>query len=64
MRAREYTFRDMDRILKYNGYRPDRKKGDHHIYSDINGKTITINARVNRMVARRVIKENNLIEPK
>ncbi len=53
-------FREMNRILIRNGYRCDRKKGSHSIYT--NGtRTISINKDLNRMVAGRLIKENYLI---
>lgn len=63
MRAKEYTERDFERLLKANGYSLDRQKGDHNIWT--NGKntiSITAGKPPNRMVIRRIIKENNLIE--
>ena len=48
-------------ILINNGYREIRSNGSHYIYS--NGiNTITVNKDLNKMVRRRLIKENNLIE--
>lgn len=56
-----YTSREFKRLLIDNGYVYKRTTGDHMIYG--NGKnTISFNIRnLNRMVARRLIKENNLI---
>lgn len=54
------SVRDMKKILNENGYKYIRCKGDHFIYS--NGvNTIVINRNLNRMVAERLIKENNLV---
>lgn len=56
-----YTDRAFHRLLKKNGYKKIRSKGDHVTYS--NGqKTITVNKGINRMVAQRLIKENDLRE--
>ena len=53
------TARDMKRILHNNGYRCERKKGSHFIYS--NGLyTISINKDLNCMVAKRLVKEYDL----
>lgn len=56
-----YTAREFKRLLIDNGYEHKRTTGDHLIYS--NGtNTISFNVRnLNRMVARRLIKENNLV---
>ena len=52
---------DFADILKYNGYHQIRINGSHYIFS--NGKnTISANKDLNRMVRRRLIKENNLVE--
>lgn len=48
------------RILERNGYSLNRAKGSHFVYT--NGRnTISINKDLNRMVARRLIKENCLV---
>ena len=55
------NLREFEPILKANGYREIRSKGSHFIYG--NGKNqITVNKDLNKMVRRRLIKENNLIE--
>ena len=53
--------REFEPILKANGYREIRSNGSHFIYSNGNNQ-ITINKDLNKMVRRRLIKENNLIE--
>ena len=53
--------REFEPILKANGYREIRSRGSHFIYG--NGKNqITVNKDLNKMVRRRLIKENNLME--
>ena len=48
-------------ILESNGYHEIRSRGSHFIYS--NGtKQITVNKDLNKMVRKRLIKENNLVE--
>lgn len=56
-----YTYKDFKKILKKNGYLLVRKRGDHFIYKNYKGNTISINLRLNPMVARRLIKENRLL---
>ena len=54
-----YTYKDMCKLLKKNNYQMKRTNGSHFIYS--NGtNTISINYHLNRMVAERLIKENQL----
>ena len=48
-------------ILINNGYREIRSNGSHFIYSNGTNQT-TVNKDLNKMVRRRLIKENNLIE--
>ena len=48
-------------ILINNGYREIRSNGSHFIYS--NGTSqITVNKDLNKMVRKRLIKENNLVK--
>ncbi len=54
-----WTTREFRKILRENGYELVRAKGDHFIFRKGN-RTITINNRINVMVARRLIKENML----
>ena len=56
-----YTSREFEILLKQNGYIYERSKGDHNIYTK-DGRHISFPAtKMNRMVARRLIKEYNLI---
>ncbi len=54
-----YSTKEMQRILKGNGFKLSRRSGDHFIYTD-GSRTISINYKINKMVALRIIKENNL----
>lgn len=48
-------------ILAKNGYHEVRSNGSHFIYS--NGiRQITVNKDLNKMVRKRLIKENSLVE--
>ena len=60
IRPRAYSVREFKQILKFNGYKYKRSKGDHDIYS--NGKdTISVTAtRLNKLTALKIIKEHNL----
>lgn len=61
MKARTYSILEFKKILNANGYTFLRNaKGDHCIYS--NGeRTITIKrTAINKMIARRLIREYNL----
>lgn len=50
-----------DKILKANGYVPNRVHGSHFIYRNRElGKTIAVNKDLNPMVKRRLIKEYSL----
>lgn len=57
-----YPIRKIRKILKQNNYTYIRTKGSHEIYS--NGKnTVSITYPItNALVARKIIKNNNLIE--
>ena len=62
--AKEYTFRDFRALLRKNGYVFQRNSGDHIIFSnDVNTISIPFHGKeINRMLAQRLIKENNLKE--
>ena len=53
--------REFEPILKANGYREIRSNGSHFIYSNGTNQ-ITVNKDLNKMVRKRLIKENNLME--
>lgn len=55
-----YNSREFKKILKNNGYKLERVKGSHYIYKK--GKSeIVIPLKLNTMIARRLIKENQLV---
>lgn len=62
--AKEYTFRDFRSLLRRNGYVFQRTSGDHIIFcNDINTISVPYHGKnLNRMLALRLIKENNLKE--
>lgn len=59
---REYSYRDVERILKNNGYSKARTgKGDHQIFTNgIHNIPIPKKSTVNRMLFRRMIKTYDL----
>lgn len=56
-----YTTREFKKLLLNNGYIKRKSTGGHTIYEK-NGKHISVNNKINRMVCRRLIKENDLKE--
>ena len=54
-----YNTKEMQQILEGNGFKLSRQSGDHFIYTDGN-RPVSIKYRINKMVALRLIKENNL----
>jgi predicted RNA binding protein YcfA (HicA-like mRNA interferase family) len=63
-KMRQYTYLEMTKIVKRNGYEYARCTGDHCIYKrkDGNGTIVlTKKKHINPCIARRLIKEHNLI---
>ena len=58
---KQYKYREFISILKKNGYTLNRTKGDHSIYTNDNGRHISVPYKLVDVIARRLIKENNLI---
>lgn len=58
---RQYTSREFIRIVKFNGFRYSRHSGDHAIYVNDKGRHISMPKNLECVIARRLIKENNLI---
>lgn len=57
----EFSKRDVERILKNNGWILHRCKGSHKIYKNSKGQHLTIvPTRCNRMIMQRLIKEYEL----
>lgn len=57
---RQYTQREFIRIVKRNGFSYNRHNGDHAIYVNNRGRHISIPQKLECVIARRLIKENNL----
>ena len=57
---RQYTSREFIKIVKFNGFWYNRHNGDHAIYVNDNGRHISIPKNLECVIARRLIKENNL----
>jgi predicted RNA binding protein YcfA (HicA-like mRNA interferase family) len=57
---KQYTQREFIKVVKRNGYTYNRHNGDHAIYVNAKGKHISIPHRLECVIARRLIKENNL----
>lgn len=58
---RQYTSREFIRIVEFNGFYYNRCKGDHTIYVNDKGRHISIPKNLESVIARRLIKENNLV---
>lgn len=48
------------KMIEKNGYYYSRNNGSHSIYVNEEGKHITVPLRIEAVIARRLIKENNL----
>ena len=59
--SKTYSTREFKKLLNNNGYELARQKGDHIIYKKENN-IVVITKNLNKMVAKRLIKENNLKE--
>lgn len=57
---KQYTHREFVKIVKANGFHYDRHSGDHAIYLNDKGRHISVPAKLESVIARRLIKENSL----
>ena len=57
---RQYTSREFIKIVEFNGFYYNRHNGGHAIYINDNGRHISIPLNLKCVIARRLIKENNL----
>lgn len=58
---RQYSRREIEKILKYNGWHLARQNGSHKIYMNDEGHHVTIGScSYNSMIFQRLIKENNM----
>ena len=58
---RQYTLREFIKIVEFNGFYYNRHNGDHAVYTNDKGRHISIPKNLKSVIARRLIKENNLI---
>lgn len=62
MSTKTYNNRDIQRILRNNGFVFQRQTGSHMIYTNEVGEHMTVRfANCNKMVWQRLIKEYNLV---
>lgn len=59
-KLKTYNFREFKKILEENGYVRDHATGSHLTYIKEGDKVVITNNRINKMVARRLIKEHGL----
>ena len=57
---KQYTQLEFIRIVEKNGFSYSRHNGDHAIYVNDKGRPISIPHKLESVIARRIIKENNL----
>ena len=58
-RTKEFSTREFEQILTRNGFKYHHQKGDHRIWKR-NSEIIVITKKLNKMIARRLLKEYNL----
>lgn len=58
-RTKEFSCREFEQILMRNGFKYHHQKGDHRIWKR-NSEIIVVTKKLNRMVARRLLKEYHL----
>lgn len=56
---KQWTHREFIKVVRHNGFSYNRHNGDHAIYVK-EGRHISIPQRLECVIARRLIKENNL----
>lgn len=58
---KQWTHREFVKVVKHNGFTYNRHNGDHAIYVNKDGRHISIPQALQCVIARRLIRENNLI---
>ena len=58
---KQYTQLEFIRVVEKNGFSYSRHSGDHAIYVNDRGRHISIPHKLESVIARSLIKENNLI---
>ena len=59
---KQWTTKDLMRILKNNNFVFVRQNGSHRIYKDNTGKEIVVKNKMKSVIIQRLIKENELKE--
>lgn len=57
---KQYTQLEFIKVVRRNGFFYNRHSGDHAIYVNNKGRHISIPHKLESVIARRLIKENNL----
>jgi predicted RNA binding protein YcfA (HicA-like mRNA interferase family) len=57
---KQYTQLEFIKVVRRNGFFYNRRSGDHAIYVNNRGRHISIPHKLESVIARRLIKENNL----
>lgn len=57
---KQYKHKEFVRIVRANGFHYNRHSGDHAIYNNNRGRHISIPAKLESVIAKRLIKENDL----
>ncbi len=57
---KQYTQKEFIKIVERNGFQYNRYKGSHAIYTNNEGRHISIPKNLECVIALRLIKENNL----
>lgn len=57
---KQYKHKEFVRIVIANGFHYNRHSGDHAIYTNNRGRHISIPAKLESVIAKRLIKENDL----
>ena len=58
---KQWKHNEFEKILKKNGFLYDRSKGSHSIFTNGDGRHISVPKSMNSVIIERLIKENNLI---
>lgn len=59
---RTYNKREVQQILKRNGWVPDHQTGSHVIYKNASGEHLVISmSKCNKMITQRLIKQYKLV---
>lgn len=57
---KQWTNKNFYSLLRRNGFIYNRSKGSHNIYTNEEGKHVSVPCKLKSVIANRLIKENNL----